>query len=52
MITTDNIKLKKIAELNSSYVESELAKLGILPLRWAIVEVLDEYFVLSVSYRK
>ena len=41
MITTDTIKIKKTASqvlLTSGYVDSELEKLGIKPICWAIVE--------------
>lgn len=50
MITTDNFEIKKTAQLTSGYVESELARNGIEPLRWAIVEENGNSWILSVSY--
>ena len=50
MITTKEIQIAKVSNLTSSYIEDELNKLNIVPLRWAIVKSLDESFVLSVSY--
>lgn len=50
MITTQQIEIPKIENLSSEYIEAELAKLNIVPLRWAIVEVKDDSYLLSVSY--
>lgn len=50
MIVSEQLKIAKTAELTSDYIESELKKHSIEPLRWAIVEVQDEFYVLSVSY--
>ena len=33
----------------TEYIEDELLKLGISPLRWAIVKVNDEKFTISVA---
>lgn len=55
MITTQQIEIPKTDNLCSGYIESELLKLGskgIVPLRWAIVDVTQENYVLSVSYEK
>lgn len=50
MILSKQVEIDKAADLNSEYIESELQRLGIVPLRWAIVEVLRDKYVLSVSY--
>lgn len=52
MILSEEFKIKKIDNLSSNYIESELKKIDIEPLRWAIVEVLDDDFIVSVSYEK
>jgi hypothetical protein len=55
MITTDTIKIKKTASqvlLTSGYVDSELEKLGIKPICWAIVEDFQDEWGVSVSYEK
>ena len=50
MITTKNIELPKIQDLSSEYIDQELEKLDIKPLRWAIVKVTDTRYTLTVSY--
>ncbi len=52
MITTEQIFIPKTDNLSSEYIQAELSKKNIVPLRWAIVEVLDEEYVLSVSFEK
>ena len=50
MIKSDIIKIKKINNFDDIYIENELDKRGINPVRWAIVEVLDNDICISVSY--
>ena len=50
MILTDEFKINKTKNLESSYIQNELSKLGIKPLRWAIVDVTDEQYILTVSH--
>lgn len=52
MIVSQQIEIPKTSNLSSEYIEAELSKLGIVPLRFAIVEVLEEKYVLSVSFEK
>lgn len=52
MILTDQFEINKIENLTSSYIEDELVKLNIVSLRWAIVEVTAEKYILSVSYEQ
>lgn len=52
MILTDEFKIDKTENLESSYIENELSKFNISPLRWAIVDVTDTQYVLTVSYEK
>ena len=52
MIITEQIELKKTNDLTSEYIEEELKNLDITPLRWAIVDVNDCVYTLSVSYEK
>ena len=52
MITTEEIEIPKTENLTSGYIEKELAKLDIAPLRWAIVEVRQDSYILSVSFEK
>lgn len=52
MIITSQVEIPKTQELTSSYIEKELSKIGIDPLRWTIVDVLQDRYILSVSYDK
>lgn len=52
MITTEELEIKKTDNLTSEYIEQELAKVNIVPLRWAIVNAKEDSFVLSVSFEK
>ena len=49
MILTDEFKIDKTENLESSYIENELSKFNISPLRWAIVDVTDTQYVLTVN---
>lgn len=48
MIKSDIIKIKFTND--NSEIEAELLRLGINPLRWAIVEVSDVELSISVAY--
>ena len=52
MITTTNFKIEKIPNLTSEYIEDSLRKFDVEPLRWAIVDECDNFWVVSVSYEK
>ena len=52
MITTENFRIDKIQDLTSDYVEVELKKINVEPLRWAIVDESDTFWVVSASYEK
>ncbi len=52
MITTEQFELKKVDNLTSSYIEEELKKNNIEPLRWAIVSVNPDKYIVSVAYEK
>ena len=48
MMKSDIIKIKFTND--NSEIEAELLRLGINPLRWAIVEVSDTELSISVAY--
>ncbi len=52
MIETNTFIIRKTLELTSGYIESELKKLGIVPLRWSIVDVSNDSYAVSVAYEK
>lgn len=51
-IISEQKEIPKTENLTTEYIEEELAKLKIKPLRWAIVEVSKEKYILNVSYKK
>ena len=48
-VVSELIKINKIDNPSSEYIESELYKKNIRPLRWAIVEVDDSMYTVSVA---
>ena len=52
MIITKEIKINKIADLSNEYIENELNKIEIKPLRWAIVDINEKTYTLSVANLK
>lgn len=50
MIKSETIKIKKIDGFDNSYVESELKKLGLSVVRWAVIAVEKDFLTVSVSY--
>ncbi len=52
MILTENFKIEKCDNITSQYIESKLKNIGIVPLRWAIVDEEKDFWVISVSYEK
>lgn len=50
MITSEIVRIKKLDD--NIQIENELKEIGIEPLRWAIVKVLDSELLISVSYVK
>lgn len=49
-IISEEIQIPKTETLTSEYIEHELSLKGIEPLRWAIVKVETDCFVVNVSY--
>lgn len=50
MIISNLVKLKLTNDI--AKIENELKKLGIEPLRWAVVEVSENELTISVSYEQ
>lgn len=46
------VEIPKIKDPSTEYIETELTKLNINPLRWAIVYVDDKIFRVSVANLK
>ena len=51
-IVSENINIKNTGEPSTEYVETELKKSGIVPLRWAIVKISKDFFTINVAYDK
>ena len=49
MITTKEISIKKIDNLSSEYIDSELKKLDLNVIKWAIVEVKDTSYTVNIA---
>ena len=49
MITSKEIKIKKLDEFSAQYVNKELEKMGLDVLRWAVAEVDDNFYTLSIA---
>lgn len=48
-IESDIIKIPYTKNISTEYVEQELKKLGIVPLRWAVVDIKDNSLAVSVA---
>ena len=46
------VKIPNTGNPTTEYVESELAKIGINPLRWAIVKISKDKFTINCAYDK
>ena len=51
-IISEIVEIKNIGEPSVEYIENELTKLNINPLRWAIVHVSDKMYKVSVANLK
>ncbi len=49
MITSKEIKIKKVEEFSAQYVNDELKKLGLDVLRWAITDIDDEFYTVNIA---
>lgn len=50
MIVSEILKIKKVENFDNIYIENELAKVDKIPVRWAIVDMSQDYITVSVSY--
>ena len=48
-VESKTVEIPKTADLTSEYIENELTKLHINPLRWAITNVSDKIYTVSVA---
>lgn len=50
MIISDTIKIIKTENFDNEYIERELINLSKKPVRWAVIDVSDDFLTVSVSY--
>lgn len=51
-IVSEIVKIKKTQSPTVEYIENELKKININPIRWAIVHVSDNIYTVSVANLK
>ncbi len=51
-IVSEILEIENNANPTTEYIESELSKRGIEPLRWAIVKISKDFFTINVAYDK
>lgn len=49
-IITKTIDIKNQGILSTEYIENEISKLGITPVRWAIVKISKQVFTIDIAY--
>ncbi len=50
MIVSENIKIKIQKPISADKIEEELKKNGLTPLRWAVINVENDIYTISLSY--
>lgn len=48
-IVSKIVEIKAKVPVNNNFIENELAKMGIIPLRWAIVNVESDNLTISLA---
>ena len=51
-VVSELVEIAKNGQITTEYIEKELTKLNINPLRWAIVGVSDKMYKVSVANLK
>ena len=51
-IVSEILEIENNNNPSTEYVECELKKRGIEPLRWAIVKISKDFFTINVAYDK
>lgn len=51
-IISDTVNIINNGNPGTEYIEEELEKLGISPLRWAIVKISKDFFTIDTAYAK
>lgn len=51
-IVSEILDIENNGNPSTEYIETELKKRGIEPLRWAIVKISNDFFTINVAYDK
>lgn len=46
------LKIKKIKKTNTNYIEEQIKQIGLIPLRWAITKIDDNFFTIDCAIIK
>lgn len=49
-VITESIEIENNGNLSTEYIEDEIHKRGINPIRWAIVKISKYSFTIDISY--
>ena len=52
MITSELVLIPNTEDISTEYIENELKKQNINPLRWAIVSTTSQTLTISLAYEK
>lgn len=49
-VVTESIEIKNNGNLSTEYIENEIRKMGLNPIRWAIVKISKHGFTIDITY--
>ena len=52
MIVSESIKIAKVDDVSTEYIEDELKKQSIVPIRWAITDIDEKDITISLAYER
>ena len=52
MIVSESVKINRIENISTEYIENELKKQGIEPIRWAITKVEEKSLIITLAYER
>jgi len=52
MIISDCVKIKRVKNITTKYIERELKKQRIEPIRWAITDINDKELIIALAYER
>ncbi|MBR1908510.1 hypothetical protein IJ818_06205 [bacterium] len=52
MIISDCVRINRVENISTEYIEKELKKCEIEPIRWAITHVSDKDLIITLAYER